>query len=437
MNIRFCLVLFSVVLTSPVFSLTPTPAGKQIAPIAITGVTAHTGNGDVIEDAVITFSNGKITFVGPFVDNTDLRGHKVRDMEGQHVYPGFILPNSDLGLVEVNSLPASIDHTEGGTINPSVRSLVAYNTDSEVIPTLRFNGILMAQIVSKGKLISGTSSVVQLDAWNWEDAAYLVDDGVHLYWPKMLLSKYNSANRTRKFEKNKNYKTLVDSLPSLFQNARVYDKSSGLNLKLAAIALIYSEEKPLYIHADGQREIIASIAFARKQNIKNIVLVGARDALLVKNLLLAENIPVILDRVHSLPRSDDDEVDFSYKLPARLKAAGIKVGLGSGSRMEPSGSRNLPFMAGTAAAYGMSKEEALTMITRTNAEILGIADRVGSLEVGKDATMFISEGDALDMRSNLPVGAYIQGREINLEGTQQLLFKRYRDKYAESDDSSS
>jgi len=422
--------LLMMVSSVQVHALTPTPAQNQNEPIAITGVTIHTGHGELIHNAVITFDNGIITGIGSGNNAPSVDSHHVMNMEGKHVYPGFILPDTSLGLIEVSSVRATDDRRELGNMNPSVRSIIAYNTDSEVIPTLRFNGVLMAQIVTRGALVAGSSSIVQLDAWNWEDAGYSIDDGIHLYWPSEYVKKFNPKDRSVLLEKNPKYDSLIDSLSNLFQNARVYKEGSSLNFKLAATQKLYTQDKTLYIHVSRSREIIAAIGFARKEHIKNIVLIGARDAMEVKDLLLEEKIPVILNRVHGLPRTADDAVNFSYTLPARLLASGIKVGLGAHSRMDPRGGRNLPFIAGTIAAYGLSKEQALTMITKTNAEILGIGDRVGTLALGKDATLFISIGDALDMRTNQIIKAFIQGRDIELEGTQQLLFKRFNRKYA-------
>jgi imidazolonepropionase-like amidohydrolase len=439
MNIDNCkavlkslLVLLSIsTMTLTLQAIVPVPSKAQDGAIAITGVTVHTGNGDVIDNAVLTFDKGKITSLTTADKAPALDTFEVIEMNGKHLYPGFILPNTSIGLVEVNSVRATRDQRERGSLNPNVRSIIAYNTDSELIPTLRFNGILMAQVTPEGGMISGSSSVVQLDAWNWEDAAYVIDDGIHLNWPNLYKRRYDFATFTVKTEKSKTYKQQVQTLKSLFENASVYDGKSGLNLKLQAMTKLFTDKGRLFIHADGAREIISSISFARSQGVKNIVIVGGADAMMVKDLLVEEKIPVIVAGVHSLPAYEDDDIDAVYKLPAQLIAAGVKVGLGTSSTIEPMGARNLPFMAGNAAAYGIDKEAALTMITRTNAEILGIDKSTGTIEVGKDATLFISEGDALDMRGNQIIRAFIAGRKIALYGTQQELFDRYQKKYSE------
>jgi imidazolonepropionase-like amidohydrolase len=184
----------------------------------------------------------------------------------------------------------------------------------------------------------------------------------------------------------------------------------------------------LFIHADEAKEIISAVRFARSYGVEDIVLVGGADAILVLDFLLAENIPVIYERIHELPLREWNDVDAPFKTPFLLHDAGVKVGIGGGATSIDR-QRNLPFFAGTAAAYGLDRETALAMVTGINAEILGVDERVGTLETGKDATLFISEGDALDMRTSQVIGAFIQGRDIDLNGTQQQLYERFRDKY--------
>ncbi len=424
------LILLSVLLTS-VYSVSmaivPTPAPNQPGPIALTGAIIHVGDGTVIGDGVITFNEGIITAVGTVADNLDLAGHDIFDLQGRHVYPGFILPNSSLGLSEVGAVRATQDVVEEGDINASVRSAIAYNTDSEIIPTNRFNGILTAQVAPQGGLISGSSSVFKLDGWNWEDALLSEDVGLHMHWPGMMMRQRNSL--TGQFERveNENYGEQIQLLHTLFQAASAYT-GEPLNLNLLAMQPLFNGISKLFIHADEAKEIINAVRFARSYGVDDIVLVGGADAILVQDFLLAENIPVIYERIHELPLREWNDVDAPFKTPFLLHDAGIKVGL-SGGATSIDRQRNLPFFAGTAAAYGLDRETALAMVTRINAEILGVDDRIGTLEVGKDATLFISEGDALEMRTSQVLGAFIQGRDIDLNGTQQQLYERFREKY--------
>ena len=419
--------IFSVSFFPIALAIVPVPAADQSEPIAITGAVIHVGNGMVINDGVITFNEGLITAVGTVTEGVDLVDHLLIDVQGRHVYPGFVLPNSTLGLIEVNSVRATSDVLEEGDINASVRSAIAYNTDSEIIPANRFNGILTAQVVPQGGLISGSSTVFKLDGWNWEDAMLAEDVGLHMHWPSYTQRRRNPETGLFETVDNENYEGQTQLLHSLFQDAQAYT-GQPLNLNLLAMRPLFNGVAKLFVHADEAKQIISAVRFARSYGVQDITLVGGADALSVKDFLLAQDIPVIYERIHELPLRDWQDVDTPFKAPFLLHNAGIKIGIGGGATSIDR-QRNLPFFAGTAAAYGLDREIALTMITRVNAEILGVAERVGTLEVGKDATLFISEGDALDMRTSQVLGAYIQGRDIDLYGTQQQLYERFRDKY--------
>ena len=419
--------IFSVSFFPIALAIVPVPAADQSEPIAITGAVIHVGNGMVINDGVITFNEGLITAVGTVTEGVDLVDHLLIDVQGRHVYPGFVLPNSTLGLIEVNSVRATSDVLEEGDINASVRSAIAYNTDSEIIPANRFNGILTAQVVPQGGLISGSSTVFKLDGWNWEDAMLAEDVGLHMHWPSYTQRRRNPETGLFETVDNENYEGQTQLLHSLFQDAQAYT-GQPLNLNLLAMRPLFNGVAKLFVHADEAKQIISAVRFARSYGVQDITLVGGADALSVKDFLLAQDIPVIYERIHELPLRDWQDVDTPFKAPFLLHNAGIKIGIGGGATSIDR-QRNLPFFAGTAAAYGLEREIALTMITSVNAEILGVAERVGTLEVGKDATLFISEGDALDMRTSQVLGAYIQGRDIDLYGTQQQLYERFRDKY--------
>ncbi len=408
-------------------AIVPTPAADQSEPIAITGAIIHVGDGSVIGDGVITFNEGIITAVGSSSDGIDTEGHRIINLEGQHVYPGFVLPNTILGLQEVGSIRATQDVVEEGDINASVRSAIAYNTDSELIPTQRFNGILTAQVTPQGGLISGSSSVFKLDGWNWEDALLIEDVGIHMHWPSLRVRRRSPDTGLFETIDNEDYEGQTQLLHSLFQAAQTYD-GEPLNLNLAAMQPVLNGNAKLFLHVDQAREIISAVRFARSYNVDNIVLVGAAEAAEILDFLLAQDIPVIYEQIHELPQQEWHDVDAPFKTPFLLHQAGLKIGIGGGATSIDR-QRNLPFFAGTAAAYGLDRETALTLVTLNSAEILGVADRVGSLEVGKDATLFISQGDALDMRTSQVLGAFIQGRDIDLYGTQQELYERFRDKY--------
>ncbi len=404
------------------------PGKKQANPILLTGGTAHLGNGTAIENAVVAFDNGKITFVGKVGDSFDNNNYKTIDITGKHVYPGFILAATDLGLTEVSSVKATIDNREVGLINPHIRSIIAYNTDSELIPTMRFNGILSAQIRPTGGLISGTSSIVQLDAWNWEDAVYHEDDGIFMNWPSRESRRFDFETFTFKTEPNKNYKSQIEQITNLFNEAVAYDKGTKneVNLKLEAVSGLFSGKQRLFINVNRAKDIIESVKFVQEAGVKHVVVVGGSEAYLVKDFLLDQKVPILLGNIHRLPSRSDDDFDLPYRMPFILQDAGLLVGL---SYRGTHNSRNLPFFAGTAAAYGGDKEKALQLITLNTAKILGVDNTIGSLEKGKDATLFVSEGDALDMRTNNLSHAFIGGRAVQLPATQQALYEKYKQKY--------
>lgn len=407
-----------------------TPGDKQTTAITIEGATAHIGNGDVIENALIMFENGTLTFVGSA--NTKIaRKGTIIDAKGKHVYPGFIAPNSTLGLVEVDAVRATNDDDEVGAMNPHIRSLIAYNTESKVVESMRPNGVLMAQITPRGGRISGTSSVVQLDAWNWEDAAIKTDDGIHLNWPSTYSRGRWWLGEPNVLKENKNYAKEIEELTNYFAQSKAYNanKTSPKDLPFEALEGLMDGSKKLFVHVDNEKGITDAINFAKAENIKHLVIVGGYEANNVVDLLKENNIPVLLQRIHSRPNGDDHDYDLPYKLATQLVKAGILVGLENAGDMERMNTRNLPFLAGTTVAYGLSKAQALSLITLNTAKILGVDDKVGSLEVGKDATLFISQGDALDMRTNKLDQAFIQGRNISLETHQTELYKRYSKKY--------
>jgi imidazolonepropionase-like amidohydrolase len=409
----------------------PEPAKPQSEPIILMNGTAHLGNGDVITNSAIAFENGKITLVADAtVIRIDLTKYKVISIEGQHVYPGLILPNTRLGLEEISAVRATLDYEETGSINPNVRSLVAYNTDSELIATLRFNGILLAQSTPEGGLVSGSSSVMMLDGWNWEDAAYKTDEGIHIDWPSKSYGArwWMGESQGRP---NPNYQSNIDEIEKYLLDAKAYASLKSpetINLKLEASKGLFDGSKKIYLHADARPEIMESVQLVKKHGLKSIVLVGARDAVYTMDFLKEHKIPVLIDEVHRIPSREDEDADLSYKLPALLHNEGILVGLTYPSLHN---SKNLPFFAGTVAAYGVNKETALQMVTSNTAKILGIDSTTGTIEVGKDANLVISGGDLLDMRTNDVNMAFITGRELNLPGKQQLLYERFKNKYTE------
>lgn len=423
----FLLLLTVSLFAPPAQAQSPTPAPTQKAAILIMGATAHLGNGSVIANSAIGFEGGKLTLVA---DATTLRidrskYSKIFDASGKHVYPGFIAPDTRLGLVEVEAVRATVDFSEIGGINPNARALVAYNTDSEIIPTVRSNGVLMAQIVPEGGAVSGSSSIVQLDAWNWEDAALRADDGLHLNWPA-LQTFGGFANP--QMQKNERYDKDVTNLRRYFDEARAYAQQPApevKNPKFEAMRGLFDQKQTLFLHTDHAKTIQEAVLFAENYGLRT-VLAGGDDAWLVADFLKAHNVPVILNRTQRLPSRDDEDVDQPFKTAALLQEKGVLFAFSIGGAWQQ---RNLAFQAGQSVGFGLSREAALSALTLNTAKILRIDNQCGSLETGKDATLFISEGDALDMRGCQLTAAFIQGREINLDNKQKQLARKYEEKY--------
>lgn len=408
----------------------PTPAPDQSRSVLVLGATAHLGTGDVLEDCAVGFRDGVIDYVGRSFQVNRQKYDDIVDAKGQHLYPGFIVTNTTLGLQEVGAVRATQDQYEVGTFRPNVRSVIAFNTDSEITPTVRTNGVLMGQITPRGGVVSGSSGVVHFDGWNWEDAAMVMVDGIHLNWP-------STHHRHRKngqvdIQRRKTYDQQRHEIERFFGEAQAYAsarRGSLTDVRHEGMRGLFDGSLCLYVHTNDARAITEAVHFKRDLGIQRMAIVGGYDAYLVADLLRENEVAVMLQSVHSLPRFADDDVDLPFKLPKLLMDEGITVALQVDKRMTEMNSRNLPFYAGTARAYGLTEEQAVQALTRNPAQILGIDDQVGTLERNKMATMFLSEGDALDMRTNSLTMAWIEGREIDLDNRQRELYRKFQTKY--------
>jgi imidazolonepropionase-like amidohydrolase len=408
------------------------PGDPQTKSILILNATAHLGNGKVIEKSAIGFKNGKITLVADAksIDLSKNTFENTIDAKGKHIYPGFIAPNSTLGLIEIDAVKASDDDSEIGTMNPHIRSIIAYNADSKVTETIPSNGVLIAQITPRGGTISGTSSIVQLDAWNWKDALIRENDGVHMEFPS-IYRKTGSKFEPGTVNVNKEYLTQINEIAVFLTNSKAYlaDASKERNLIFEAMKGIFEGTQTLFIHANYEKQIMDAVNLVKENEIQKVVIVGGYEAYKTIDLLQKNNIGVLLRRVHDMPLNNDHDVNLQYKIAKLLTDQGVIVGLENSGDKERMNTINLPFLAGTCAAYGLDKEQALQLITSNTAKLLGIGKQCGTLEEGKDATLFVSEGDALDMRTNKLTNAFIQGRMLDLETHQTKLSKKYKEKY--------
>ena len=413
------------------------PAKEFKGKTFITNGTIHVGNGAVIENGTVVISNGKITSVGAGAGSpgSDAR---VIDAKGKHVYPGLILANTDIGLKEIaNGVRASNDYTELGEFNSNIRAITAYNTDSRVMAVLRSNGILLASVAPQGGSVSGSSTIVQLDAWNWEDAAYQMDAGMHITLPSFI-----SRGGGRRFagfpgfpgaggaDGGKSALEKVEEIKSFFRQAKAYIQEpvhSNVNLKLEAMRPLIEKKQKLFVHGDQIKQMLIAIDFAKEFGV-DVVIVGGSESFQIADLLKANNISVILDQCLNLPATEDDDIDQPFKTPAALQKAGVLYCISDDDANTRY--RNLSYNAGIAATFGLTKEEALSAITLNAAKILGVEGKTGSIEVGKDANIVVSEGDLLDMKSSTVTDALIQGRQINLDNKQKQLYERYKYKYS-------
>ena len=411
------------------------PSGPQDHPIALVGGTIHTVSGEVIENGTVLFIDGKITAIGTAVNLPE--GCESIDVSGKHVYPSLIVANTSIGLVEVNAARATRDYSEVGEFKPEVRSAVAYNTDSELIPVSRANGIGIIQSVPMGGVISGTSSVMMLDGWTWESTTLKGPSGVHLRWPSMGVSTawwVTKSPEEQLKERDKNLARLDQFIADAraYHTARKSGKGHRQNTRLEAMIPLLEGTMPLYVHANEVRQIQAALDWTAAEDLK-MILVSTADACRVAGELAQRQVPVILTGTHTLPRRNWEDYDSPFTAPKRLSEAGVLFCIASsGSPFAAAHIRNIPFQAGTAAAYGLAKDEALKSLTLYPAQILGIDKHVGSLEVGKDATLIVCNGDPLEIVSEVQM-QFLQGRKVDLNSRHTQLYEKYQAKYKQMD----
>lgn len=393
------------------------PGAPQSKPIAIVGGTLHTIRGDSLHNATLLFAEGKILHVGAGASLPD--GVEMIQAAGKHVYPGLIEAHSDLGLVEINSIRATIDSREIGTFNPNLQAEVAYNPDSELIPVARANGILAALSVPTGGLISGRSSLMLLDGWTRDDLTLQSSVAMHLRWPRGL---DELKQLVEFFEQSQRYVAAVADDATDYPHPR--------DMRLEAMAPVLNGQTPIIVAADQLEAIRGAIAFKRRFGL-NLIVAGGTDAGRCTELLKSEKVPVIVTAVYRNPSRRHSPYDEAYTLPKKLHDAGIAFCISAGGRFGASGIRNLPYNAATAAAYGLPESIAVRSITLSPAEILGVNDRIGALQVGLEATLFISDGDILETPTQVE-RAYVQGRLVDLNSRHTQLYRKYAEKIERS-----
>jgi len=403
----------------------------QAQPIVLRGATIHTVTNGVIQNGMIVLDRGKITAIGTNVAVP--QGARVVDVTGKHIYPGLIDAYSTVGISEIGSVDVSNDINERGDFNPNVRAEVAVNAESRHIGTTRSAGVLVAFTTPGGGLVSGLSSAMALEGWTWEEMSMKGAAALNVNWP-------NPIAQPRRFggpggpggqrQPPKTYAQQVQELKDFFGEARAYRDAvkagqvTRTDTRYDAMIPALNGEIPVVVAADGVAQINDAITWGKEEGLR-LVIRGGRDAIHVADRLKAENVPVILTSTMSAPQRSYDGYDGNYSLPAALHKAGVKFAISGGTGALYS--YRLPWEAGVAVAFGLPEEEALKSVTINAAEFMGISDRVGSLEVGKDATLLITTGTPLDMTTDIQQ-SYIQGREINMMDIQKFFFEKYMTK---------
>ncbi len=405
-------VLLAVLLAAPAFA----------GPVVLRGATIHTVSGVDVPGGTLVLDGGKIVALGSDVEIP--AGAEVIDLDGKHVYPGFFQSLSSLGLTEIDSVQATVDLSEMGEVNSDLRAEVAVNADSLLLPVAVTGGVLTAHVALRGGAFTGTSAVLALRGWNWEDMTIRGGVGMHLRYPQVTPGPRAKEEELKEI-RGKAMKTLDDTLDRArdYRRARQAGGDVGYDAKLEALLGVLDATMPLFLWADEKNQIESALDWTAEQGFENVVLVTGPDAAYVAKRLAEEQVPVILDGVLRLPSRRWEPYDASYTAAARLHEAGVRFAINDGGGA--SDARNLPFHAAMAASFGLPKDVALRSVTLAPAEILGVADRLGSLDVGKDATLIVTDGDPLEIVTRIE-RVWIRGEEVDLsEDPQRRLYEKY------------
>jgi imidazolonepropionase-like amidohydrolase len=401
--------------------------------IALVGGTVHPVSGPVIANGTVVVTDGKITAVGAGL--APPQGARVVSVAGKHVYPGYVSADSVLGLTEVAAVAATNDFAEIGETNPNIRAEVALNPDSDLIPVARINGVTSVHAVPRGGAIAGTSAVYHLDGWTYEDMTVRAPVGLHVRWPRMTPERGPFVRQTDA-EQKKARDDAIAAIRKAFEDGRAYAAARAAegqdaiprherDVRWEAMLRALRGEIPVFFHAQALGEIRAALRFADEQKIAKLVLVGAADAWRIAEELRARQVAVITGAPTDVPRRRDAAYDESFSLPARLQAAGVRYCIGdSGGTDAAANARNLPYVAAQAIGFGLTRDEALRAITLSAAEVLGIADALGSIEPGKSADLIVADGDPLEILTHVEQ-VYIAGRPVSMETRQTRLFGKY------------
>jgi imidazolonepropionase-like amidohydrolase len=411
-------------------TLAAAPIAARAESVALTGATVHTVSGPTLENATVVITDGRIAAVGAGLNPPT--GATVVSCAGKHIYPGLIAANTILGLVEVGSVLGTHDDNETGNVNPNIRAEVEINPESDLLPVTRVNGVTSALSVPRGGAISGTSALIHLDGWTQEDMTVAKPVGLHVNWPSMTISRAWWETRSEE-DQRKAREQAVQAIRDAFEDARAYWKArdaegkAGIprhdrDVKWDAMGRALRGEIPVMFHAGALNQIRAVLRFVDEQKLKKVVLVGGNDAWMVTEELKARDIAVITGPPLSLPGRNYEAYDYGMALAAKLQAAGVRFCISDGGGS--TNARNIGYQAAMAAAFGLPRDEALKSITLYPAQILGVGDRLGSIETGKIADLIVTTGDPLEIETQVEQ-VYINGRPTSMETRQTRLFKKY------------
>lgn len=414
-------------------------APPQDKPLVLQGATVHTVSGETIPDGYVYFEGGVIRAVGKEPLPRLAGPVEIIDVKGKHVYPGLIGAYTQLGLTEIQAVRSSIDMSETGTIVPEVRAVVAVNPDSTLLPVTRSNGVLAVGVFPTGGRISGRAGVIRLDGWTWEQMAVKADAGLAVSWPNVRPFSAFGIDRPET-EQNDEIRRSLAVIDDAFKAAEAYararaaDPNRPVDLRWEAMRGVLPPgegggagpaQNPVFILAGDVDQITSAVTWCLEKKLKPVI-VGGRDAPLCADLLKRHSVPVIITGTHAFPKRTDSPYDEAFTLPARLHAAGVKFAIATGD--DTAHERNLPYNAAMAVAFGLDHDSAIKSQTLWAAEILGVADQLGSVEPGKSATLIVTDGSPLEVTTKIE-RAYIDGRLIDLSNKQTKLADKYREKY--------
>ena len=409
------------------------PGAPQSRPIVIRNATIHVIDGPNVEQGDVLFERGKIKAIGQALE-APKKAIEI-DATGKHLYPGLIEAMTDLGLREISAVEETVDRTEYGDRNPNARSWVAVNPDSELIPVARAGGVLTVMTAPRGRFVRGQTAVINLDGWTVREMKLKAPAGLYIDWGAMHPGGSASQDqRKRREQKLAELDDLLDSVRRYQQAREARPEVTPTDVRLESMVPMVEGDLPVFVEADRQTEIESAVAYGQAQGL-SIVIYGGYDAEHCAALLKRYDVPVIIASTYRLPLRRDESYDTAYTLPERLRAAGVKFAIGGEGAGSPGGAanaRNLPYHAAVAVAYGLPHAEGLRAVTLSAAEILGVSDRVGSISVGKDASLILADGDILETETNV-IAAFIQGRAVDLGSRHKTLYEKYKLKYSRSE----